>query len=166
MRDEKVSSSILKDTMNSQTSHVHWSVVEVEALLDLPFNDLIFRAQQAHRRHHHPNRVQLSTLLSIKTGGCPEDCAYCPQAARYGTGVENEKLLDIEAVKRAAKAAKESGASRFCMGAAWRGPRQKDLAPVLEMVRAVKALGLETCATLGMLKAGQAESLRLSLIHI
>ncbi|MGH8726737.1 MAG: biotin synthase BioB [Burkholderiales bacterium] len=137
-----------------------WTASEVGALLDLPFNDLIFRAQQAHRRHHHPNRVQLSTLLSIKTGGCPEDCAYCPQAARYQTGVENEKLLDIETVKRAATTAKASGAGRFCMGAAWRGPKEKDLAPVLKMVRAVKALGLETCATLGMLKDGQAESLR------
>ena len=130
------------------------------ALFDLPFNDLLFRAQSVHREHFDPNAVQLSTLLSIKTGGCPEDCGYCPQAARYHTGVENEALLPVTEVIAAACAAKEKGATRFCMGAAWRGPRQRDLDPVLEMVRAVHELGMETCATLGMLKPGQAEQLK------
>ena len=132
----------------------------VEALFNLPFNDLIFRAQNVHRAHFDPNAVQLSTLLSIKTGGCPEDCGYCPQAARYHTGVENEALLPLETVIEAASAAKANGATRFCMGAAWRGPKQKDLAPVLEMVKAVRSLGMETCATLGMLHDGQAEQLK------
>lgn len=136
------------------------SVAEVEALFSLPFNDLIYRAQQAHRQHFDANTVQLSTLLSIKTGGCPEDCAYCPQAARYHTGVENQEMLPLDTVVAAARAAKEKGATRFCMGAAWRGPKQKDLDQVIEMVRAVRALGLETCATLGLLKEGQAEQLR------
>jgi biotin synthase len=129
-------------------------------LLDLPFNDLLFRAHTVHRANFDPNRVQRSTLLSIKTGGCPEDCGYCPQAARYHTGVENEPLLSLEQVRQAAAAAKASGATRFCMGAAWRGPKDRDLAPVLEMVREVKALGLEACCTLGMLREGQAEQLR------
>jgi biotin synthase len=133
---------------------------EALALFDLPFNDLLFRAHTVHRANFDPNRVQRSTLLSIKTGGCPEDCGYCPQAARYHTGVGNEALLSIEDVKKAAQAAKANGATRFCMGAAWRGPKARDLAPVLEMVRAVKALGLEACCTLGMLKDGQAEQLR------
>jgi len=132
----------------------------IETLFALPFSDLLLRAQQAHRAHHTPNGVQLSTLLSIKTGGCPEDCAYCPQAARYHTGVANEALLDVASVVAAARAAQAAGASRFCMGAAWRGPKERDLAPVLEMVAAVKALGLETCCTLGMLKDGQAEQLK------
>ena len=120
----------------------------------------MYRAQEVHRAHHSRNAVQLSTLLSIKTGGCPEDCGYCPQAARHHTAVEGDGLLDVDAVVAAARAAKAAGASRFCMGAAWRGPKQRDLEPVLGMVRAVKALGLETCATLGMLKDGQAEALR------
>ncbi len=137
-----------------------WSLDEIETLFDLPFSDLIFRAQMLHREYHDPNRVQLSTLLSIKTGGCSEDCGYCPQAARYHTGVDNEPMMEIAAVVSAAKLAKENGASRFCMGAAWRGPKQRDLDPVLEMVREVKALGLETCCTLGMLKEGQAEQLK------
>ena len=137
-----------------------WSLDEVEALFDLPFADLMHRAQTLHREHHDPNRVQLSTLLSIKTGGCPEDCGYCPQAARFSTGVENEAMMDVAAVVSAARLAKENGASRFCMGAAWRGPKQRDLDPVLEMVREVKALGLQTCCTLGMLKDGQAEQLK------
>ena len=132
----------------------------VAALLNLPFNDLLFRAQCVHREHFDANSVQLSTLLSIKTGGCPEDCGYCPQAARFHTGVENEDLLPLATVLEAARAAQANGATRFCMGAAWRGPKQKDLAPVLEMVKAVHALGLETCATLGMLRAGQAEQLQ------
>jgi biotin synthase len=137
-----------------------WSIAEVEALFALPFNDLLDRAQRAHRAHHDPNAVQLSTLISIKTGGCPEDCAYCPQAARYHTGVANQALLAVDEVVAAAAAAKAAGATRFCMGAAWRGPKDRDLAPVLSMVREVKALGLETCATLGMLKDGQAEALK------
>jgi biotin synthase len=133
---------------------------EALALFDLPFNDLLFRAHTVHRANFDPNRVQRSTLLSIKTGGCPEDCGYCPQAARYHTGVQNEALLALEQVKAAASAARAAGATRFCMGAAWRGPKARDLEPVLEMVRAVKELGLEACCTLGMLKDGQAEQLR------
>ena len=133
---------------------------EALALFALPFNDLLYRAHTAHRGHFDPNRVQRSTLLSIKTGGCPEDCGYCPQAARYHTGVENEAMLSLDEVTAAARAAKEHGATRFCMGAAWRGPKARDLEPVLEMVREVKALGLEACCTLGMLKDGQAEQLR------
>jgi biotin synthase len=139
---------------------LRWSVDAVAALFDLPFNDLIFRAQAVHRAHHAPNAVQLSTLISIKTGGCPEDCGYCPQAARYHAGVDNEAMLDVADVVAAARAAKTAGASRFCMGAAWRGPKDRELEPVLAMVSEVKALGLETCATLGMLKPGQAERLR------
>jgi len=137
-----------------------WTATRVEALLSAPFGDLLFQAQQIHRQHFAPNEVQLSTLLSIKTGGCPEDCGYCPQAARYHTGVVNEALMSVEAVVRAARVAKHNGASRFCMGAAWRGPKQRDLEKVAQMVREVKALGLETCATLGMLKEGQAEQLK------
>ena len=133
---------------------------EARALLDLPFNDLLFRAQTAHRENFDPNRIQRSTLLSIKTGGCPEDCGYCPQSARHATGVDNEAMVPLDEVVRTAAAAKESGATRFCMGAAWRGPKARDLEPVLEMVREVKKLGLETCCTLGMLKEGQAEQLR------
>jgi biotin synthase len=132
----------------------------IDALFALPFADLLLRAQQVHRVHHAPNAVQLSTLMSIKTGGCPEDCGYCPQAARYHAGVASEPLLDVARVVEAAKAAKDAGATRFCMGAAWRGPRQRDLTPVLDMVSAVKELGLETCCTLGMLKDGQAEQLK------
>src|SRR5882672_7443755 len=137
-----------------------WSRAGIEALFDLPFNDLLHRAQNIHRQHHDANVVQLSTLLSIKTGGCPEDCAYCPQSARYRTGVENEPLVPLQTVLAAARAAKQNGATRFCMGAAWRGPKQKDLEQVAERVRAVKALGLETCATLGLLREGQAEQLK------
>ena len=133
---------------------------QAQALFDLPFNDLLFRAHTVHRENFDPNRVQRSTLLSIKTGGCPEDCGYCPQAARYHTGIESQDLLPLAEVIAAARAAKENGASRFCMGAAWRGPKARDLAPVLDMVREVKALGLETCCTLGMLKDGLAEQLR------
>jgi biotin synthase len=136
-----------------------WSVDSVESLLGLPMNDLLLMAHETHRAHHDPNAVQLSTLLSIKTGGCPEDCGYCPQAARYHTEVVSEEILPLDAVVAAATAARVAGASRFCMGAAWRGPKDRDLEPVLAMVREVKALGLETCATLGMLKAGQAERL-------
>ena len=137
-----------------------WSVAEVEALFALPFNDLLFRAQQVHRENFDPNAVQRSTLLSIKTGGCSEDCGYCSQSSRYDTGLEKEALLPLDEVLENARAAKAKGASRFCMGAAWRGPKEKDLAPVLDMVREVKKLGLETCVTLGMLKEGQAEKLK------
>ncbi|MDQ6916748.1 MAG: biotin synthase BioB [Pseudomonadota bacterium] len=141
-------------------SGVRWNVDKVESLFALPMSDLLREAHQTHRAHHDPNAVQLSALLSIKTGGCPEDCGYCPQAARYHTDVVNEEMLALDVVIDAAKAAKRAGASRFCMGAAWRGPKDRDLEPVLAMVREVKALGLETCATLGMLKDGQAERLR------
>ena len=151
-------------TCGSQTAEhqtlERWSVAEIEALFALPFADLINQAQTVHRQHHNPNAVQVSTLLSIKTGGCSEDCGYCPQAARYHTEVEDEPLMKLEDVITAAQAAKDSGASRFCMGAAWRGPKQRDLEPVLKMIQEVKALGLETCATLGMLKEGQAEQLK------
>ncbi|QKT03297.1 biotin synthase BioB [Ectothiorhodospiraceae bacterium 2226] len=136
-----------------------WTRDEVLALFELPFADLMYRAQQAHRAHFDPNRVQISTLLSIKTGKCPEDCAYCPQSVRFDTPVEPEALMDAEAVLAQARAAKAQGATRFCMGAAWRRPKGRDLERVAEMVRGVKALGLETCATLGMLDAGQAEEL-------
>jgi biotin synthase len=137
-----------------------WSVAEVEALFGLPFNDLIFRAQSVHRAHFPANQVQLSTLLSIKTGGCPEDCAYCPQAARYDTGVAAEKLMKVEAVVAEAQRAKASGASRYCMGAAWREPKDRDLDAICDMVQGVKALGLETCMTLGMLTGAQAQRLK------
>lgn len=135
------------------------TLAEVESLFSLPFNDLLFRAHSVHRNHFDPNEVQVSTLLSIKTGGCPEDCSYCPQSARYHTGVEDEPILPLDQVLKAAEAAKARGATRFCMGAAWRGPKQKDLEPVIAMIRGVKELGLETCATLGLLREGQAEQL-------
>ncbi len=138
---------------------VKWTVAQVEALYDLPLMDLIFRAQQVHREHFDANEIQRSTLISVKTGGCSEDCGYCSQSARNKTELEREKLMPVDEVVAAAKKAKEKGASRFCMGAAWRGPKEKDLEPVLEMIREVKALGLQTCVTLGMLKEGQAEKL-------
>lgn len=138
----------------------HWSVCDVEKLFETPFMDLVYRAASVHREHFDPNKVQLSTLLSIKTGGCPEDCGYCPQSARHHGGVASEKLMDVEDVIAAAKIAKERGASRFCMGAAWRGPKQRDLDKVKEMVSAVKELGMETCATLGLLKEDQADQLK------
>ena len=136
-----------------------WEVAEILALLDAPFNDLIFHAQSIHRQYHDPNGVQLSTLISVKTGGCPEDCGYCPQAARYHTGVENQAMLSIDEVVTAASTAKANGATRFCMGAAWRGPKQRDIEQMTGMIRAVKSLGMETCATLGLLKPGQAQQL-------
>jgi biotin synthase len=139
---------------------VRWTVDAVEALFDLPFNDLLFRAQQVHREHHEANEVQLSTLLSIKTGGCPEDCAYCPQSVHHDTGVEAGKLMEVDAVLDAARAAQASGATRFCMGAAWREPKDRDVEKVAALVTAVKGLGLETCATLGMLTDTQAHALR------
>ena len=137
-----------------------WDLDAVLRLFELPFSDLMHRAQSVHREHFDPNVVQLSTLLSIKTGGCPEDCAYCPQSVRYQTGVQSQDLLPLGEVVESARRAKDAGATRFCMGAAWRGPKDKELEPVLEMVRAVKALGLETCATLGMLREGQALKLK------
>ena len=137
-----------------------WSRSEVEALLALPFTDLLFRAASVHRAHFDPAEVQVSTLLSVKTGGCPEDCAYCPQAQRYDTGVDAQKLMDPDDVLEKARQAKAAGASRFCMGAAWRSPKDRDIPKVAEMIRGVRALGLETCATLGMLSSGQAAALR------
>ena len=137
-----------------------WTRAEVRALFALPFPELIFRAQTIHRRNFDPTEVQISTLLSIKTGGCPEDCAYCPQSVHYDTGVKAEKLMSVDAVVAEARAAKSAGASRFCMGAAWREPKDRDLDKVCEMVEGVKALGLETCATLGMLTGGQAKQLK------
>jgi biotin synthase len=137
-----------------------WTLTEVEALFALPFMDLMFQAQQVHRRYQLPNTVQISTLLSIKTGACPEDCAYCPQSVRYDTGLETEELMEVAAVAARARAAQQAGASRFCMGAAYRAPKPKDLRKVTAMIREVKALGLETCATLGMLTAPQAEELK------
>ena len=155
-----VDASSIKRNLAPVESEKRWSVAQIVELFELPFSDLIHRAQNVHRENFDPNAVQVSTLLSIKTGGCSEDCGYCPQAARYHTDVENEPLMPIDEVLAAARAAKESGASRFCMGAAWRSPKQKDLEPVLKMISEVKAMGLQTCATLGMLKEGQAAQLK------
>ena len=137
-----------------------WQREELLALFDLPFPDLLHRAATVHRAHFDPAEVQVSTLLSVKTGGCPEDCAYCPQAQRYDTGVAAQKLMDAERVLAKAAQAKAAGASRFCMGAAWRSPKDRDIPKVAEMIRGVKALGLETCATLGMLSGAQAQALK------
>jgi biotin synthase len=137
-----------------------WTRAEIAALFEMPFPELIFHAQRIHRMHFDPREVQISTLLSIKTGGCPEDCAYCPQSARYDTGVKAEKLMEVEAVLAEARAAKAAGASRFCMGAAWRSPKERDVEAVCAMVEGVKALGLESCATLGMLDQAQAQRLK------
>ena len=137
-----------------------WTRSEIAALYELPLGDLVFRAQTLHRRYFEPNQVQLSTLLSIKTGGCPEDCAYCPQSAHYDTGVDATRLMSVEAVVAEARTAKAQGAQRFCMGAAWREPKERDLDAVCAMVEGVKALGLETCATLGMLNIDQAQRLK------
>ena len=137
-----------------------WTLAEVEELFASPFMDLVFEAQRVHRLHHVPNTVQISTLLSIKTGACPEDCAYCPQSVRYDTGLEPEELMELEAVTARAHAAKQAGATRFCMGAAYRSPKPKDLRKVTAMIREVKALGLETCATLGMVSQAQARELK------
>jgi biotin synthase len=136
------------------------TVHDIEALFALPFADLMFQAQTVHRAHFDPNKIQRSTLVSIKTGGCSEDCGYCPQSAHHDAGVDRQPMMKLEDVRAAASAARDAGASRFCMGAAWRGPKPRDLESVVEMVREVKALGLETCATLGMLKDGQAEQLK------
>jgi biotin synthase len=142
-----------------------WRLEEVLALFGQPFMDLMFRAQQVHRAHHAPNRVQMSALLSIKTGGCPEDCAYCPQSIHYETGVAREDLMSVEAVVAAAKTAQAAGATRFCMGAAYRSPKKKDIERIGTMIREVKALGLETCATLGMLTPEQAQELSDAGLH-
>jgi biotin synthase len=137
-----------------------WALEEVEALYALPFQDLLFRAQSAHREHQPTNTVQMSTLLSVKTGACPEDCAYCPQSIRYETGLDREALMAVADVAERARTAKEAGATRFCMGAAWRSPKKKDIDVMTAMIREVKALGLESCATLGMLNREQAKELR------
>jgi biotin synthase len=148
------------DTASFGSIRHDWSLPEVEALFALPFMDLVFHAQRVHRAHHVPNTVQMSTLLSIKTGACPEDCAYCPQSVHYDTGLERETLLEVAEVREAASRAKAAGATRFCMGAAYRAPKAKDIAVISEMIRAVRATGLETCATLGMLKPDQARELK------
>ncbi len=137
-----------------------WSVDAIEALFQLPFPELLFRAQTVHREHFDPTKVEFATLLSVKTGGCPEDCGYCPQSAKYDTDVKASKLMELEEVLFAAKRAKDAGATRFCMGAAWRAPKDRDIEKVAELVRGVKDLGMETCATLGMLEDGHAEQLR------
>ncbi|MDJ0777215.1 MAG: biotin synthase BioB [Gammaproteobacteria bacterium] len=137
-----------------------WTLAEIKALFDRPFNDLLFDAQRLHRENFDPNAVQVSTLLSIKTGACPEDCAYCPQSARYDTGLERERLLPLEEVREAARNARDNGATRFCMGAAWRNPTDKNLDKVIDMIRAVKELGMESCVTLGMLTREQTRRLK------
>jgi biotin synthase len=147
------------DAPGAAEPRTDWTRPEVEALFDLPFNDLLFKAQSVHRQTFDPNAVQVSTLLSIKTGACPEDCAYCPQSIRFETGVDTHDLMPLEHVRAAAQRAKDAGATRFCMGASYRGPKDSQLEPILEMVKAVKAIGLETCATLGLLRPGQAERL-------
>jgi len=147
------------DKQNEILRH-DWTVDEIAALYDMPFNDLLFEAQTVHRNNFNPNAVQVSTLLSIKTGKCPEDCGYCPQSVRYDTELENEPLMPLDEVIASAKQAKENGSSRFCMGAAWRSPKDKDLEPVIKMVQEVKAMGLETCLTLGMLTEPQAVKLK------
>ena len=152
----------LASAHSAQTTTIRndWTKAEVEALFAMPFNDLLFNAQVVHRQHFNPNEVQVSTLLSIKTGACPEDCKYCPQSARYDTGLEKERLLEIEKVLQRAKEAKQVGSTRFCMGAAWRNPRDRDMPYILKMVEEVKSLGLETCMTLGMLTRDQAVALK------
>jgi biotin synthase len=158
--------SVAAETMASASADANgcirhdWTREEVRALFALPFPELMFRAQAIHRLHFDPTEVQISTLLSIKTGGCPEDCAYCPQSIHYDTGVTAEKLMSLDAVVAEARAARQAGASRFCMGAAWREPKDRDLDKVCEMVAGVKALGLESCATLGMLTGEQARRLK------
>jgi biotin synthase len=154
--------SVLKTTQSATRDNmlVRWTKEQAQAVFHQPFNDLLFQAQAVHREHFKPNEIQVSTLLSIKTGSCPENCAYCPQSAHYQTGLEKEPLMEIQEVVEAAKRAKAAGSTRFCMGAAWRGPNQKDLAVVCDMVKEVKNLGLETCVTLGLLKDEQAQQLK------
>lgn len=146
--------------VSSQQIRNDWTTAEVEALFAMPFNDLLFKAQTVHRAHFDPNEVQVSTLLSIKTGACPEDCKYCPQSARYDTGLEKERLLEVEKVIERAKEAKAAGSTRFCMGAAWRNPKERDMPYVTKLISEVKKLGLETCMTLGMLSREQATALK------
>lgn len=146
-------------TQNKPIRH-HWTIDEISDLYHLPFNDLLFQAHSVHRAHHDPNTVQISTLLSIKTGACPEDCAYCPQSAHHDAEINIERLLSLEEVLSHAQAAKDEGATRFCMGAAWRNPTDKNLDKVIEMVKAVKREGMETCVTLGMLSTQQAQRLK------
>jgi biotin synthase len=146
--------------MTDTTLRHDWTIDEVESLFALPFGDLMYLAQETHRANHQRNAVQMSTLLSIKTGACPEDCAYCPQSVRYETGLERETLVPLDEVRRSAQAAKDAGATRFCMGAAWRSPKKKDVEAVAAMIREVRALGMETCATLGMLTPDQAHELK------
>ncbi len=148
------------DALAAGTVRNDWALEEVKALFELPFNDLLFAAQGAHRRHFDPNAVQISTLLSVKTGGCPEDCSYCPQSIRYETDINNDPLMELNAVIDQAKSAKAQGATRFCMGAAWRSPKPKQMGQINAMVEAVSDLGMETCATLGMLKPEQAQQLK------
>lgn len=154
--------SVMMDKLEIRVEKVRhdWTVDEIAALYDMPFNDLMFEAQTVHRNNFDPNAVQVSTLLSIKTGKCPEDCGYCPQSVRYDTELENEPLMPLDEVIASATLAKENGSSRFCMGAAWRSPKDKDLEPVIKMVKEVKALGMETCLTLGMLTEPQANKLK------
>lgn len=149
-----------KTTTASVKLSARWSIDAIEDLFNLPFPDLLHQAQTVHREHFDPTRIEFATLLSVKTGGCPEDCNYCPQAARFDTGVEASKLMDVADVLQAAQRAKEAGATRFCMGAAWRSPKDRDIEKVAELVRTVKSLGLETCATLGMLEEGHAQTLQ------
>ena len=134
----------------------NWTREEAEALFALPFNELIFRAQNTHRQWFDPNEVQKSTLLSIKTGGCPEDCGYCSQSAKFETGIKATKLMDVDRVLEGARRAKASGASRYCMGAAWRSPKDRDIDAIVEMIKGVREMGMETCMTLGMLTASPA----------
>jgi biotin synthase len=145
---------------NATSLQERWSMEAIEALFELPFAELLHRAHAVHREHHDPREIELATLLSVKTGGCPEDCAYCPQSVHFDTGVQAGKLMAVDAVREAAQRAKAAGATRFCMGAAWRAPKDRDVEAVAELVRAVKAEGLEACATLGMLGEGHAEQLR------
>jgi biotin synthase len=160
MTSQTISFDQSKPAVTPSAEILTWPVDAIAALFNLPFNDLLFRAQQVHREHFDPTEVELATLVSIKTGGCSEDCGYCPQSAKHDTGVTAKKILPLESVLEAAREAKAHGATRFCMGAAWREPKDRDLEHVEEMVREVKALGLETCATLGMLGEGQAERLK------
>jgi biotin synthase len=160
IRDPHCTAGAAEDTPMADTPRHDWTLDEVEALFALPFQDLLFEAQRVHRQHQAPNTVQMSTLLSVKTGACPEDCAYCPQSIRYDTGLERETLMAVADVSARAKAAREAGATRFCMGAAWRSPKKRDIEVMSAMIREVKALGLESCATLGMLTREQAKELR------
>jgi biotin synthase len=149
-----------KKNKNNELLRHDWNIEDITALFEMPFNDLLFEAQTAHRKNFDANAVQVSTLLSIKTGKCSEDCGYCPQSARYDTELENEPLMPLDEVIAAAKIAKDNGSSRFCMGAAWRNPKDKDLAPVIKMIKEVKAMGMESCVTLGMLTDVQTEELK------